>query len=310
MKLMEMMMGTESTSKGGRSPKIAVVYAVGTIMPGESKPGFMSDEALGGETIAKAIRQAEEDAKVKAIVLRVDSPGGSALASDLIWREVVRAKKPVVASMGDIAASGGYYISMGAKKIFAEPGTLTGSIGVVGGKLAIKGLLTKIGVTTEVIRRGKNSGTLSITDPFTDEERDAWKRMMTETYGQFTTKAAAGRKMNLEKLESLAQGRVFSGRMAVENGLVDTLGTLEDAIAAAKEMAGLKAADKVEILILPQPKSFFEHLFGGAELEAETRATALELAPQLVRQAASAQLLIKLFSERAVAIMPYRVEFK
>ena len=125
----------------------------------------------------EAIREAEKDPKVKAIVLRVDSPGGSALASDLIWNELKRCKKPVVASMSDVAASGGYYISMGAKKIYAQPGTLTGSIGVVGGKLALGGLYDKVGLKTETISRGKNSGILSSTNPFTDSENARpWKR--------------------------------------------------------------------------------------------------------------------------------------
>ena len=119
--------------------------------------------------------------------------------------------------MGNTAASGGYYISMGCKKIFAEPGTLTGSIGVVGGKVAVKGLLDKVGVHVDVISRGKNSGWMSMTEPFTPAEKDAWTKVMTEFYDQFTSKAAAGRQMDKAKLEGLAQGRVFSGKMAVEN---------------------------------------------------------------------------------------------
>ncbi len=205
MKLMELMTGVETPMKSGKGDKIAIIYAVGPIMEAaSSENGMFESEAVTSEVIIKAIRQAEADATVKGIVLRVDSPGGSALASDLIWRDVVKAKKPVVASMGNTAASGGYYISMGADKILAEPGTLTGSIGVVGGKLAIKGLLAKVGVTTEVISRGKNSGTWSMTEPFSATEREAWKRLMGDIYRQFTSKAAEGRKMDLAKLESLA----------------------------------------------------------------------------------------------------------
>ena len=208
-------------------------------MTGESTTSLFGGSSVGSDTILRALRQAEADAKVKAIVLRVDSPGGSALASDLIWREIVKSKKPVVVSMGDTAASGGYYVSMGAKKIFVEPGTLTGSIGVVGGKLALRGLFDKLGVTTETISRGKTSGTLSITDPFSLEEREGWKRLMLDTYQQFTTKAAEGRHMDLKKLEGLAQGRLFTGRMAVANGLADQLGTLDDTIAEARSQAGI-----------------------------------------------------------------------
>ena len=286
MKLMEVMMGVEPASATSKAPKIALIYAVGPIMTGESASSAFSEESsVGSDTIVKALREVEKDAKVKAIVLRVDSPGGSALASDLIWREVTRSKKPFIVSMGDVAASGGYYISMGAAKIYAEPGTLTGSIGVVGGKIALKGLFDKIGVTTQTISRGKNSGVLSSLEPFTDSERAAWKRMMTDVYKQFTSKAAEGRKMPLDKLEQLAGGRLFTGRMAVANGLADKLGTLSDALADAKHMAGFNPDDKVELQILPKPKSFFEQLFEGPSADAEVRVAAAQLLPVELRGA-------------------------
>ena len=158
MKLMQMITGTEPAPTSGKNRKIAVIYVVGEIVDGQGGAGLFTSETIGGDTMVKAIRDADNNPKVSAIVLRIDSPGGSALASDLVWRAVVTCKKPVVASMGDVAASGGYYIAMGAKKIIAEPGTITGSIGVVGGKIALKGLMDKVGVKTEVVSRGKNSG--------------------------------------------------------------------------------------------------------------------------------------------------------
>ena len=306
MKIMELLMGGEQKAANSKYNKVALIYIVGTIMTGESTTSFLGGETVGSDTIIKALREVENDAKVKAIVLRVDSPGGSALASDLIWREVVLTKKPLLVSMGDVAASGGYYVSMGAKKIFVEPGTLTGSIGVVGGKLALRGLFDKIGVNSEVISRGKTSGTLSFTDPFTTDEREAWKRMMKGTYEQFTSKAAAGRKMDVKKLEGLAQGRVFTGRMAVANGLADQLGTLDDAIAEAKNLAGFKADEKVELLILPKPKGILEQLLGGSSVEAEARA----VAPELLEAMKAGATLRKLFAEPAVTVMPYSVRFK
>jgi protease IV len=307
MKLMEIMTGAEPSTPTSRNPKIAVVYAVGPIMSGESAASaFGGESTVGSDTLIKALRDAEKDEKVKAIVLRVDSPGGSALASDLIWRQISLSKKPFVVSMGDVAASGGYYISMGAAKIFAEPGTLTGSIGVVGGKIALKGLLDKIGVTTEVISRGKNAGTLSALDPFTESEREAWKRMMKDVYTQFTTKAAAGRKMDLDKLEKLAGGRIFTGRMAVENGLVDKLGTLSDAIAEAKGLASLKPDDKIELQILPKPKSFFEQLIEGPSADAEARL----LAPELVAIFRQTAVLRQIFQRPVATMLPYRIEIK
>ena len=189
----------------------------------------------------KAIRQARDDESVKAVILRVDSPGGSALASDLMWHELqsLNGKKPFVVSMGDVAASGGYYIAMGADRIFAEPGTLTGSIGVVGGKIALEKFLNKIGITTSVVQRGKNAGVMSVMNPWTDDERNAMQKMMEDIYAQFTKKAAAGRKMDVEKLEKLARGRVYTGAQALKLQLVDELGTLDDAIAFAKKGRGI-----------------------------------------------------------------------
>jgi protease IV len=307
MKMMEMLTGGEQQKiKNSKNNKIALVYIVGAIMPGESATSFFGGDTVGSDTIVKALREIEEDPKVRGIVLRVDSPGGSALASDLIWREVVKSKKPFIASMGDVAASGGYYVSMGANKIFVEPGTLTGSIGVVGGKIALRGLFDKIGVNSETISRGKNSGTLSLVDPFTDDERSAWKRVMQATYEQFTGKAAKGRKMDVKKLDDLAGGRVFTGRQAVANGLADRLGTLDEAIAEAKQMAGLKADEKVDLWILPKPKGLLEQLLGGSSMEAEAKA----IAPELIEAIRSAESLRKLFAEPSVTVMPYSVKFK
>jgi protease-4 len=308
MKMFELLSGTEPRGRASASQKIAIVYAVGEINSGESKSGLTS-ESMGSDTIVKALREAEQDPKVVGIVLRVDSPGGSAIASDLMWREITRikAKKPVVASMGDIAASGGYYISMGCSKIFAEPGTLTGSIGVVTGKLALKGLMDKVGVTVDAISRGKNSSWMSSEEPFSDSEKEAVVRIMKDCYRQFTEKAAQGRNLELKTLESLAGGRLYTGRMAKQVKLVDEIGTLEDAVAETKRLAGVKADDKIEWLILPKPRSFLEGLLsGGPLLSSQAKAVIGEVAPVL-RQAMDTA---KLFKEPAVLVMPYRVEVK
>ncbi|HCS51569.1 MAG TPA: signal peptide peptidase SppA, partial [Planctomycetaceae bacterium] len=183
---------------------------------------------------------------------------GSALASDLIWRALEQVDKPIVVSMGDVAASGGYYISMGADYIYAEPGTVTGSIGVVGGKLALEGLFEKIGITTSYVTRGDNSGALSAMQPFNDSERKAMQKMMNDIYELFVTKAAEGRDMKVERLKELGGGRIYTGEVAVENGLVDEIGTLDQAVEKAKELADLKGNDDVERLLLPKPTSPFE----------------------------------------------------
>ncbi|MCE9555155.1 MAG: signal peptide peptidase SppA [Planctomycetes bacterium] len=311
MKLISLLSGEDTSGMSLARHKIAVIYAVGAIMPGESEQGLFGNSTLGGDTIVKAIRTAEKDEKVKAIVLRVDSPGGSAMASDIIWREIVQCKKPVVASMGDVAASGGYYISMGAKKIYAEPGTLTGSIGVVGGKLAIGGLLGKVGINTDVVSRGKNSGIFSMNEPFTDSERTAMQQLMQDTYKQFTTKAATGRKMELEKLQSMAEGRVFTGLQAKANGLVDEVGTLEDAIASARTMAGIPAGEKADLLILPKPKNFFEQLLDGPEVEARVGQKVKDALPASVTgPLADAQLLQVLFREPTLTVLPYTIKIR
>ena len=193
-KMMNMLMGVEPSSRKTTNPKIAVISAVGPIMSGPSQSDLFGDSSMGSSTMIKAIRQARDDASVKAIVLRVDSPGGSALASDLMWHELetLEGKKPFVVSMGDTAASGGYYIAMGADRIFAEPGTLTGSIGVVGGKMALEKFYAKIGITTSVVQKGKNSGVLSTTKPWNETETAAMQKMMNDIYVQFTKKAADG----------------------------------------------------------------------------------------------------------------------
>ena len=307
MKLMGLMFGGgKSAETSTEAPKIAVVYAVGPITEGKSVSDMWGSKSVGSTTLNTALRSAAEDSTVKAVVLRIDSPGGSAVASDLIWREIVRMKKPVVASMSDVAGSGGYYIAMGANKIIAEPGTITGSIGVIGGKMVLGKLMDKIGVTTEVIARGKLSGAMSALKPFSTDERAAWNKLLEDTYAQFVSKAAQGRKMPVKKLGELAQGRIYSGRMAVANGLIDELGTLADAIAAAKKLAHLKPGQKVEIEVLPAAKTFFEQVFGDS-----AEATDVDgMVPGIGKTLAQVRLLQQLFTEPTLMLMPCQIELK
>jgi len=307
-KLMEVLSGVDASAAGGRNKKIAVVYTVGAIMPGESETGLLGGQTAGSDTIIKALREAEADAAVVAIVLRVDSPGGSALASDLIWREIRRINKPVVASMGDVAASGGYYVAMGCDRVLAEPGTITGSIGVVGGKMAVGSLYDKMGVTTSVISRGKNSGLLSAGQPFSAAERKVWQSMLEETYGQFLSKAAEGRKMTVAQLEPLAEGRVWTGRQALAKGLIDQVGTLHDAVAAARELGGLDAETATDVMVLPQPRTFFQQLLEGPGAEAGMRAGLDAIAPQAARGLEELRTVGRLMQEPVLLWMPYRLE--
>lgn len=304
--------------KASKNPKVAVIYATGTINTGKGGTSLFGGASVGSTTMVEAIKQAEEDATVKAIVLRVDSPGGSALASDLIWNALMQCKKPVVASMSDVAASGGYYISMAAKKIYAEPGTLTGSIGVVGGKLTVGGIYDKVGLKTEVITRGANANLMTMTRPFTDSERKAMTALMGDVYSQFLQKALAGRvragkQMALADLEKLAGGRVWTGRQAKAAGLIDELGTLDDAIAAAKEMAGVDKAKELEWLILPRPRSLLDNLMESGlgvysplhQLGALTR----EL-PEVHAALRGAEGLLRLRHELVWTVLPYHLDVR
>ena len=304
---MEAFSGGKKSEKSSGKQKIAVVYAVGEITEGKSRGGVFNVSSLGSTTMIETLKKAFADSKVVAVVLRIDSPGGSATASDLIWRETVRGKKPLVASMGNVAGSGGYFIAMGAKKIFAEPGTITGSIGVVGGKLVTGGLYEKLGLNTEIISRGKNSGALSSTQPFSPDERRVWTQLLKETYHDFVSKAAEGRKMEYNRLESLAQGRVYTGRQAKKLGLIDEIGTLDDAVAEAKKLAHLKPGADVDIEILPEPKSFFEQLFNGDSAGANEFTAAM---PELVKTIRQTALWRRLLGEKVLLWMPYHIELK
>lgn len=312
----------KSTTSG---PTIAVIYATGVIVSGKGGDGLLGGQAVGSTTMIEAIRQAENDKNVKAIVLRVDSPGGSALASDLIWNELRRSKKPLIASMSDTAASGGYYISMAANKIFAEPGTLTGSIGVVGGKVVIGGLYDLVGLKTEVLARGTNSGIFSSTTPFSESERKAITGLMKDAYDQFVDKAIqgrarSGRKFEKEEFLKLAEGRIWTGRQAKANGLVDELGTLEDAVAAAKTMAGLKKDAEIELLVLPRPRNLIDMLM---ESRSDTRLSVLSSArnahgwpsvslafPEMTHHFRSLEGLLQLRSDPVWTILPCRVDVR
>jgi len=270
MKLINELAGKDTSHKSTK-PRIALLHAVGMIMPGKSAGGgFLDSETMGSDTMVDAIKKIGKDSNIKAIVMRVDSPGGSALASDLIWQALSASGKPVIVSMGDVAGSGGYYIAMGAQKIYAEPGTITGSIGVIMQKPAIEGLYQKIGINTETLARGKNSGVMALR-PWTESEREAMRKLAEDTYKQFTGKAAKGRKMDPAKLESLAGGRIWTGKQAKENGLIDELGTLEDAIAEARKISNLDA--KSEIEEFPRANNPFESLFGGKDEDAPADAS-------------------------------------
>jgi protease-4 len=246
--------------------KIAVIYAVGEIESGEG-----DDEKIGSERIAKAIKDARLDKDVKAIVLRVNSPGGSALASDVIWRETVLAQKakPFIVSMGDVAASGGYYISCAADRIFAQPNTITGSIGVFGMiPNAQKALSEKLGITIDTVNTNKHSDVGTILRGATPDEYEYIQQSVEHIYDVFITKVATGRKTTKNNIDSIGQGRVWSGADAIKINLVDELGGINDAIAYAAKQA--KVSD-YKLLELPKQKDPLQELLGNTKEEMETR---------------------------------------
>ncbi len=226
-----------------RERYVALIHASGQIRRGRSGRSPLSASAIGSDTLAAAIRGATADDRVRAIVLRVNSPGGSVTASDTIWREVVRARaaaKPVVVSMGDVAASGGYYISTSADAIVAQPGTLTGSIGVYGGKAVLTDLLGRAGVSTDAVREGEHAQIFSANRAFTDEEWERVNAWLDRIYADFIAKVADGRRLTTTRVDEIARGRVWTGADALRNGLVDELGGLDVAERIARRRAGLR----------------------------------------------------------------------
>jgi protease-4 len=260
------------TDSGGRF-KLAVIYATGTILPGRSSDSPFGGAVMGSETIAEQFRRARKDSSIKAVILRVDSPGGAAFASEVIRREVLLTKreKPVVVSMSDVAASGGYWIAMSANRIVAEPGTITGSIGVLTGKLNVMGLFQKLGLSKDYLATTENA---TIDWPFQDfssAQRESVQRIMRDIYANFLEGVAEGRHMKVEAVDKIAQGRVWTGERARQLGLVDELGGLAAAITVAKKLAQIPPQERVSLVYLPPPKPLFEKirdLLGGMSVSA------------------------------------------
>jgi protease-4 len=302
--------------------RVAVIFASGAITTGRSSDSSLGGQMVGSDTIVQAVNDAANDTSIRAIVLRVDSPGGSALASDLMWYAIenAKAKKPVVVSMADVAASGGYYISTNASKIVAEPTTITGSIGVFMGKPVVKGFYDWLGVTNEYTLRGKNAGIFRESEKWTPEERAKMEEQTNGIYfNNFLPKVAKGRNMDAEKANTLGQGRVWTGTQAKENGLIDEFGGLEKAIDIAKQLANLPADKDVRRVVLPVPKPFFQQWLGGDEdaeisanmKEAEAKKALVEAMPAEMRKAFRyAELLDRMHNGEAMFLLPFELEIK
>ncbi|MCB9729835.1 MAG: signal peptide peptidase SppA [Deltaproteobacteria bacterium] len=298
--------------------RVALLVAEGPIQMGRAADElFASGSVVAADDLLEAIQAIARDDSIGAVVLRIDSPGGSALASDLIWRALVRLgeTRPVVASLSGTAASGGYYIASAAKEIIAQPTTVTGSIGVFGGKLVMGGLYDKLGLGTVVISRGKNAGLLSSRARFSDSEREVMRTTIHATYDTFVNRVAKGRRMSYDAVDRVAQGRVWSGRDAQAHGLVDELGGLDVAIARAAHLAGT-TPDDVELVPFPAPKSLLEMLqarsasLRGPSLDLKQALGALpgSLALDVLRATTLMEALLA--QEPVLAMLPYRLELR
>ena len=284
-------------------PKIALIYAEGMIISGESFSNPLTGKMMGDKTITESLKTARLDSSVKAIVLRIDSGGGLVQASDSIWREVTLAKaqKPVIVSMGDVAASGGYYIAAPADIIVAEPGTITGSIGVISGKYSLKGLYDKIGIKKEILKRGRYADFYTDYGDYPPEEQAIIKKQIKLMYDDFVHKVAQGRNMTDAEVDQIGRGRVWTGSQAKENGLVDRIGGLNLALKIAKERAGLPQEAKIQIIRMPKP-DIFSRLFDLSLVEAMFPLPEFPISIQAKR-------ILDLFAQhRIFMLMPYQIK--
>jgi protease-4 len=303
-----------------KGEKIAVIYATGDIGSGQSDNSPSGSQSIGSDTLAKALNDARDDKSIKAIVIRVDSPGGSGLASDIIWHAVVSAKekKPVVISMGDVAASGGYYIAAGASKIVAQPSTITGSIGVVAGKPVLRGFYDWLGISNEYVLRGKNAGMFRETEKFSPDERAKFEEWIKTTYYEdFVPKVAKGRNKDAAYIDSIAQGRVWTGSQGKERGLVDEFGGLDRAVEVAKELANIPKDKGVHRVILPVPRTFLQELMAAADetrgggTQAKQQQAMLAALPEDARRALRyAALLDRMKNGESMLLMPFDLRVK
>ncbi|MGH9670893.1 MAG: signal peptide peptidase SppA, partial [Terriglobales bacterium] len=263
---------------------IALIYGAGAVVRGKNGFSPLTGEmTMGSDSVAAAFRSAIDDKDVKAILFRVDSPGGSYVASDTIWREVERARKagkPVIVSMGDLAGSGGYFVAMSADKIVAQPGTITGSIGVLGGKMLTSGFWDKIGISWDEVHAGANATMWTGTHDYSPAEWQRFEGFLDRIYSDFTTKVAAGRKLTKEEVLKIAKGRIYTGEDAKAIGLVDELGGFDTALRLAKQAAKIPDSEEVKLRTYPRPRTLGEVLlaFGKRDDDVAAESAATEAA--------------------------------
>lgn len=296
-------------SLAGR-PKVALIYAEGLIVGGESDDDPLVGKVIGSDTLAKAFSTVREDDSIKAVVLRINSPGGSDVASDTIWREatLTKEKKPVVVSMSDVAASGGYWIATAAHAIVAQPSTLTGSIGIFAGKFNLQGLYQKLNIHVDKVERGRGGDFWTSSRPFTEAERERLRLHLRAGYQRFLEKVAAARQKKPEEVDALGQGRVWTGAQALERGLVDDLGGLDRALELARSRAKLPPDAEIDLLVYPEERGLLELLMRRLTARASDIALVGSLEPvKWLRRSAFLRLLT---DESRLALMPYFVRIR
>jgi protease-4 len=296
---------------------VGLIYAEGVIVDGSTQASLLStSDQVGSDDMRSALRLAERDNQIGAVVIRIDSPGGSALASEAMWqavRRVARAK-PVIISVGSMAASGGYYLASGGQYIYADPTAIVGSIGVVGGKFVLRDLLAKVGLSTATFSRGANEGLFDETTPWTRQQRQMVHDWMQTTYEQFTQRVMTTRKGKIKDIDKVARGRIFLASQAKDLGLVDAIGGINDAIAYAAAQADM-APDSYDVRVIPAPKTLADFFSGGADsrLNIEPKVSVtdslFDLLPETDRSLLLEQInVLKLFQSQPIALVcPYSV---
>lgn len=296
-------------STPGPGERIALLVAEGDIIDGRSREGLWGERSVGDRTLVDALREIRGRRGIRAVVVRIDSPGGSGDASDAVWQEIrrLRRDKPVIVSMGDVAASGGYYLACAGDAIVAGPSTITGSIGVYGGKLNILGLYRKLGLNVETVRRGRHADMWSPYRDFDDEERALYQQSLVDFYRVFLSRVAEGRGMAEATVDSVGQGRVWSGLAAYQRGLVDSLGGLHEAFELARSRASIGEDEELVVELYPRPaRTWLQRWLGGVfepPQPEETRIPALVELGRWTRLATSP-------SGALLALMPYRIEIR
>ncbi len=294
---------------GGSGERIALLVAEGDIISGRSREGPFGGRSVGDATLVEALREIRQRRSIRAVVLRIDSPGGSGDASDAVWQEIrrLRREKPVIVSMGDVAASGGYYLACAGDAIVAGPGTITGSIGVFGGKLNLLGLYRKLGLNIETVSRGKHAEMLSPFKDFSEDELARYQQSLDQFYRVFLSRVATGRNMDPAVIDSVGQGRVWSGVQAKAHGLVDELGGLNEAFELARKRAKISPDADIVVEVYPRPrKTFVQKWLGGVFDEPEKEQSSL---PGLAAFGHWYEMAT-VPAGRVQALMPYTIEIK